>query len=236
MNNNVLIVTGTTDILRSDTETDALMQEVFDMTLNSKIRYSKKHQYDLITLRSLGSDPTGTFDEKDLGFLRVIRCLQYINFYDYVMWIDADALITNNNFSIVDFDIEDEVCLYASWDWNGKYTLNSGNFIIKKNNYINQFINAFMSIGKHVKEKNIWGGEQTTFNHMKSIPEFKNHIKILDHKYLNSAPSREIYGKAWEGRNDIPHPWSTDSFLVHLTGVSNNDRLRILKENFKEYI
>lgn len=236
MNNRVLIVTGTTDILRSDIETDARMQEVFDMTLQSKIRYSKSHQYDLITLRSLGSDPTGTFGEKDLGFLRVIRCFQYLNFYECIMWIDADALITNYNYRIEDFELENEVCLYTSWDWNGRNSLNSGNFIIKKNNHINDFINAFMAIGKQVMERNIWGGEQTTFNHMKSLPEFKNNIKILEHKYLNSAPSREMYSKAWEGRNDIPYPWSKDSFLVHLTGVSNNDRLRILKENFKEYI
>ncbi len=38
----ILVLTGTSDILRSSAETDATMQEVFNLTLPSKQRYVKK--------------------------------------------------------------------------------------------------------------------------------------------------------------------------------------------------
>ena len=42
MNKRVLVLTGTTDILRQPNETDNTMEEVFDLTLPSKQIYVKK--------------------------------------------------------------------------------------------------------------------------------------------------------------------------------------------------
>ena len=103
MNKRVLVLTGTTDILRQPNETDNTMEEVFDLTLPSKQRYVKKYGYDLLSLRSFGKDRQNRFTESDIGFLRVLRAFELLENYDIVMWIDADSIITNHNFSIDDF-------------------------------------------------------------------------------------------------------------------------------------
>ena len=80
MSKRVLVLTGTTDILRQPNETDCTMEEVFDLTLPSKQRYVKKHGYDLLSLRSFGKDKQNRFTEFDLGFLRVLRTFEMLEY------------------------------------------------------------------------------------------------------------------------------------------------------------
>ena len=62
MINRVLLITGTTDIVRNPE--DLSMTEVFDLTLPSKQRYAKKHGYDLLSLRSFGEDKNKVFNKE----------------------------------------------------------------------------------------------------------------------------------------------------------------------------
>ena len=235
MNKKVLVITGTTDILRTAEETDNTMEEVFELTLPSKQRYTKKHGYDLLALRSFGEDKQGTFNPRHLGFLRALRTFEMLQYYDTVMWIDADALITNDNYKIEDF--VDETSLFSvSWDWVGKHTFSTGNFVIKNENNITDFFNMFLLVGKTVIENNQWGEEQTTFNLINQNTSFQNNIKILEHRYLNAVPSREMYGDIWNGRRTPIAPWTPEAFLVHITGIPNKNRIEILNTHFKNYL
>ena len=147
-NKRVLLLTGTTDILRSPNETDNTMEEVFDLTLPSKQRYAKKYGYDLLSLRSFGSDKQNIFKDKHLGFLRALRAFEMLEHYNIVMWIDADSIITNDNFSINDFQIDENHSFYASWDWNNVgHSFSTGNFIIHKTKNTN---NRCFIVLKHI--------------------------------------------------------------------------------------
>lgn len=236
MNKQVLILTGTTDILRTPEETDNTMEEVFDLTLPSKQRYAKKHGYDLLALRSFGKDRNKLFDDTELGFLRELRTFEMLKHYDIVMWIDADSIITNDNFSINDFTIDSDHCFYASWDWTGKLTISTGNFIIQNTNTTEDMFNAFLQVGKHVKDTNQWGWEQTTMNLIYRNTSIGRHIKVLDHKYLGSIPSKKMFMGIWDGRPEPQYPWTNDCFLSHITGVPNKNRIEVLKTSYKEYL
>jgi hypothetical protein len=231
----VLILTGTTDIYRGtpgwpDLE-DATMEEVFDMTLPSKIRYCKKHGYDILALRSFGVDKKNIYKDSDIGALRVIRAIEMLEYYDIVMWVDADSVITNENFSISDFPLDDQCCFYASWDWNGRYSMSTGNFILKLNDSVKYFEQTFNRIKPH------FNSEQETINIMYSNdPTSRNIIKILDHKFLGSIPSKELYREAWATRPQAFYPWNKDSFLLHLTGAPNKRRIDMMNEFFSEYL
>jgi hypothetical protein len=235
MNKKVLVITGTTDILRTAEETDNTMEEVFELTLPSKQRYVKKHGYDLLALRSFGEDKQGTFNPRHLGFLRALRTFEMLQYYDTVMWVDADALITNDNYKIEDF-IDDNCCLFVSWDWGGKNTFSTGNFILKNTLNIDELLKSFLSVGKFVIKHKQWGEEQTTFNLIYNSTSLKENIKILDHKYLNSIPSKKMFRGIWDGRPDPFAPWTHESFLVHITGVPNKNRIDVLKNSFGEYL
>lgn len=237
-NKRVLILTGTSEILRTSEETDNTIEEVFDITFSSKQRYAKKHGYDLLALRSFGSDSNKIFDDIELGFLRELRTFEMLSHYDIVMWIDADSIITNDNYSINDFQLDEDHCFYASWDWNGKYTFSTGNFIIQKCNSTNDMFNKFLQVGKHVKDTNQWGWEQTTMNIIYRQTDLGNHIKVMDHKYLGAIPGIEIYPETSWSKDRMPprFPWNEDAFLCHVTGLKNATRLDILKTHFSKYL
>jgi len=234
-NKRVLLLTGTTDMLRSPNETDNTMEEVFDLTLPSKQRYAKKYGYDLLSLRSFGSDKHNIFKDTHIGFLRTLRAFEMLYNYDTVMWIDADSIITNYNFSVDDFQIDENHSFYASWDWNNiGYSFSTGNFIIHKTKNTNNFFNSFLSTGKQVVDSNTGGEEQTTLNSLYNT--HKNDIKILEHKFLGSIPSKNMFMGIWDGRPETKVPWSEESFLVHLTGITNKNRIEVAKTTFKDYL
>jgi len=230
MKQRILVLTGTTDINRSPSETDNKMEEVFDLTLPSKQRYAKKHGYDLLAIRDFGVDTRYGFKPTEIGFLRAVRAFELLSSYDIVMWIDADSLITNENMGIRDFGLDPNFTFYASYGWFGKTSFSAGNFIIQNTNSTRDFLNTFYSIAKHFPE------EQATLNAMYFNTSFKSVMKILEHRYLGAAPSVEMYAEQWVGRRPIIAPWTEDAFLVHITGIPNYARLNILKNHFNKYL
>ena len=235
-NKRVLILTGTSNIKRDPNETDNTMEEVFDLTLSSKQKYAKKHGYDILAMRSFWSDKNNIFDDKQLGFLRALCTFDMLTNYDIVMWVDADAIITNDEITVQDFKLDDEHSLYVSYDWTGMASFSTGNFILQKTKHIDELYKAFVNIGKQVYDGNHWGEEQTTFNHLYKATPLKNTIKILEHDYLNAVPIQVMESEFWANRQPVKWPWNKNSFLAHITAVSNVHRIKILKNNFKEYI
>ena len=168
-----LILTGYTDLIRSIDSTDNTMEEVFDITLPSKVKYAKKHGYDFLAMRSFGSDKSGNYKDTDIGFLRALRTFEMLEYYDNIMWIDADSLITNLNYKIEDFIVPSDYAFYASYDWLGTNSLSGGNFIIQNNESTKDFLKSFYELSKHYKE------EQTTLNVMYFNTRNKNYILLI---------------------------------------------------------
>jgi len=235
-NKRVLMITGTTDLGKGllpgwPSAEDSYMEEVFNLTLPSKQRYCKKHGYDLLSLRSFGTDKKNRYRHDDIGALRVVRTIEMSEYYDAVMWIDADSIITNDNMSINDFPLNDNFCFYASWDWFGKNSMSTGNFIVTPNQYSNYFETLFHNI------RHNFSNEQETINFMyKNDTQSRNTIKILDHNFLGSVSPKEICKEAWIDRPAPTHPWTKDSFLLHLTGLSNKKRIEMINEYYRKYL
>jgi hypothetical protein len=232
MSNKVLIITGTTDIITDHTSGELPFQVVANTTFSSKLNYANKHGYDFLSLNGFGTDKSGKYNPTEIGYLRILRVFNNIENYDYIMWIDADALITNPNMTIEDFQIDHSI-FYCSYDWSGYYSLNTGNFILKNTPQTKLFIDAFYKISKNYNMPE----EQATINAMYSIPNLKPAIKVLEHKFLNAVPSVDIVKKdIWGNKPSPPCPWKPGDFLVHATGLPNSVRVRIFNECFKNYI
>lgn len=232
----ILVMTGTTDVLRDvhdPDHTDAFFEDVFDLTLPSKQRYVKKHGYDLCALRSFGKDVDGRFDPNSpfwLGPMRILRALDMLQHYDVVMWIDADSVITNDNYKIDDFMPVVGKTFYASYDWHGTSSFSTGNFIVQRTELLDQFMGVFYGSVRNFIE------EQQTLNAIYMGTPLSDTMHILDHRFLGSVPCREMYGVHWDGRPDIPYPWDENSFLAHVGGVRNKARLDILNTHFANHL
>lgn len=230
----VLVVSGATDSERDPNSNDATMQEVFDLTLASKQRYAKKHGYDFLSIRSFGEDQSGVIPRTKygphIGFIRVVRVFELLNAYDTVMWIDADSIVTNDNYKIEDFGVDDHHSFYASYDWEWKMSFSTGNFIVNKTKHTNYLINEFYRVCKNYES------EQATLNDIFRRTNLNVLFRILDHKYLGAIPSIDICKDFWGNRSGIPWPWTKECFLVHLTGLANSTRIDIANRHYNEYL
>jgi hypothetical protein len=240
----VLVLTGYTDSIRDKNSDDAYMKDVFDITLRSKVDYAKTHNYDFMALRSFGKDIRNIFDETKIGQLRFLRAVELLYAYDAVMWIDADSLITNFEYKLESF-IDSSVTFAASYDWSvspkhkthelngwggpGYYPFSTGNFIVQKTSEINKLVDNFYKIGSR------FNSEQEALNVL-ALNKIHDGIKILDHKYLGATPTKQQYAQGWETRQEPYGSWNSESFLVHITGVSNNRRIDILNSHFKDFL
>jgi|688.fasta_scaffold430127_2 hypothetical protein len=233
MNKRVLVLTGTTN--DPSNSNDNTMEEVFDLTLPSKQRYSKKYGYDLLALRSFGNGDVYGFKDTDIGFLKATRTFEMLRYYDIVMWIDADSIITNH-MPITDFPIEDN-SFCASYDWAWKESFSTGNFIIQRTNEFDQLFDIFLQIGKQCSGRLMQ--EQEVLNYMQKNTNLKNTMKSLEHRFLNAVPSFITETPTWKADNNrtgIVSPWSDDCFLAHLTGCTNHDRINLLRDKFANHL
>jgi hypothetical protein len=214
------------------TGSDQGMMEVLDLTIPSKQEYCKKYNYDLLTLRSFAAAPECNFNSTHIGFLRALVTFKQLKYYDNVMWIDADAIITNMNYKIEDF-IQNDACFIASYDWMHFNSFSTGNFIIRRTNDTQKLFERFITISQH--RLNDIMQEQGTLNYIyNELESNKSMFNILPHKFLNSVPEILVDTDTWRNdnnRSSIIGPWTSDCFLAHLTGLSMEERVSILSNN-----
>ena len=123
---------------------------------------------------------------------------------------------------------------YASYDWQWKNSFSMGNFILNKTDKSDLLFDTYYNVGPQFPE------EQMTLNaiYRSDINSLRSTMKVLEHKFLGSIPSVEMYKSvgAWAGRPNIPWPWEEGNFLVHVGGVTNRQRIQILKQYFEKYL
>lgn len=218
---NTLILTGS----------DKSMSNLLDLTIPSKQKYASIHGYDFMALRTFSADTQYGFDSHHIGFLRASFAFKMLRYYDNVMWLDADALVTNFIYKINDF-LSIDACFTASHDWMHYGSFSTGNFILSKNEKTTMLFNLFLTISRY-NLNNILA-EQATFNQIYNNPEHKHFFNVLPHKYLNSVPSFITETKTWKddtSRPTIIQPWTSDSFLAHFTGASTSERINMIENN-----
>ena len=236
-----LLMTGVSDILPPKTN-DVPMEEVFNLTLPSKQRYTEKHGYDLLTMRSFGSGKEYGFKDTNVGLLRMVRAFEMLKHYDVVMWIDADAIITNDKFTIKDsFNLNQDHCFYASYEWAEwcvpHQTFSTGNFILQRTKDTETLFSTFLEVSKNHIEG--FGEEQNAMNWIYKNTTLISTMKILEHLYLNAVPYA-MYMDRIRCYNDIHQkiysPWKDTDFLAHIGGLPNKNRINILNTHFKNYL
>lgn len=246
MSKRVLILTGTTEILRDrgavlpdhlkafQESDDNTMTEIYNLTLPSKQRYAQRHGYDFMSMLSFGSASQFGFKETHIGFLRALRAFQMTMLYDVVMWVDADAMITNSDMSVDAFGLDSNHSLYTSFDWQWRNSFSMGNFIIQRTNRLQELFNAFVQVGQLYLEG--MGEEQKTLNHIYKASNLSDTIKILDHSYLNGVPKQVETAPCWSGRERVLSPWKEGDFLAHFTGLDNRSRIDIIRNHFSKHL
>jgi hypothetical protein len=241
----VLIITGTTDIGRPEDSNDSSHEELFELTLPSKQKYAKKRGYDLLIMRSFGDsypygltkNDTAWPHNEHIGFLRAITAFEMLFIYETVFWIDSDSIITNHDYDLNTFGVNPEKTLYSSYDWEWKNSFSTGNFILHRTPVWKELFRLFLQLASQNFSKHS-AQEQATLNFIHKHTEMSKTIQILEHKYLNAVPKVLEKTNTWTSskRSNINWPWDKNCFLAHIGGLTNNERIEIIKNNFSQYI
>ena len=142
--------------------------------------------------------------------------------FDWVLYIDSDAAVSNFNYKIEDIikRHSDKEIIIAQ-DSNG---VNNGVFLIKNTENMKKFLE------KSYGDRNFYHSktpEQSAMFYYLQQDEYKNLVGIesphLMNAYLNG------YADLKSTKEDIKN-WDKDSFIVHFFQLSTKDRVNLFKQ------
>ena len=145
---------------------------------------------------------------------RIPLILKYINDYDYVIWIDADAFFYNDANNIVDI-INDNINynFIFSNDY-GNNNINTGVYIVKNSQYSIDFLTRWLydeDLYKNNKHPYWWDQGVLIEMFNQNILDIKNNCIIVDYGVLQHFFEGETF--------------PNKSFIFHLAGRSREIRI-----------
>ncbi len=154
------------------------------------------------------------------GFDKISTIYDTFNLYDIdvIFSRDMDTLITNFHTKVEDF-LEDGKDFYITKDFNG---INAGSFIIKKTAWSKFFITYLES---KKGQPGMYCEQNAIEAYMAEFPDDEK-IKILPHPSINSY-HYPLYPEIPPQTHEQGQ-WQMGDFVLHLPGVSMEQRLKIL--------
>ena len=144
------------------------------------------------------------------GKVKLVQELLNTNNFDYILFLDADAIISDFSQNIEDF-IDNEYNMIFAEDIGHHSSMNTGVFLVKNNEWSKNFLNIWWESGETFKGKDsqdlpimeenlektgyfkhaLWH-EQTCITLLyRSSDELKNHIKIISSRSFNHREYNE---------------------------------------------
>ena len=190
-------------------------------------KYSKLHNYEYLRLDNCPKEESSTY------WCKIYKVKEYLNKYDYVMWVDSDTIITNYNKSLDEFISkfgEPDIIIGEDEQTNRFLPiniLNAGVFLIKNSKIGKEFIDDCLNkIPDNCiinnKEQGVWAGvcyEQGIMNILLKT-------KYKDHFYLDKDKTF-IFNHTFN--SDLNYD---NNFILHLPSSTTKSR----NTTFKKYI
>lgn len=191
------------------------MKEVADLTIPTHIKFAE----------TLGWDQTSLVaQQEDCLWAKMDLISHHLEKpYDVVLWIDADAMITNTNKSIDDILSQNENSdVFLTADING---LNAGIMVIINTDKTKCFFHACRTYGK-----TLFGdrpnGEQQAIRHFSLAYPYDGIVHYLK----NQRDLNSYYPNLYEYPNSELAHWEKGDFILHLPGTPNDKRVEIFNE------
>ena len=145
---------------------------------------------------------------------RIPLILKYLNDYDYVMWIDADAFFYNDANNIVDIINDNRNYNFIFSNDIGNNNINTGVYIVKNSQYSIDFLIRWLydeDLYKNNHYPHWWDQGVLIEMFNQNILDIKNNCIIFDYGVLQHFFEGEI----------LPNK----SFIFHLAGQSREIRI-----------
>lgn len=201
---------------------DANMASVGDLTAPNIAWYARRHGYhfERVTRYLPGTHPSW----------QKIRLIQErLPHYDAILWIDADAVVTNPNM-LVEEILGTHRGLVVSTDWtypapeDAIKHFSLGNFIVR--NCPESFrILELAAARTEWANAPLWE-QQAIQEEYRANPEIRPWVQVLPRRALNAVPATPA--------TNGPEPWQRGDFICHYTYLANEERRRLIPEAIVE--
>lgn len=187
-------------------------KEKMKLGIKSKQLYCKKHGYDFI------DDETVYDNTRPFAWSKILMIKKYLPYYDYVVWMDADTMIMNDNIKLENIIGEHENNLEFLLTRDVSNTINTGIIFVKYSYLSFIFLDLIYSKTQFINT-HYW--EQDSFNDIYENDEknFKESCKILP----------------MEKQNIFNCPvglYTKDTFLIHFYGPRCSDWIEKSMKDF----
>lgn len=167
-------------------------KEITKYSRENKILYAKKHGYYFIEDESIYIEGA-----KEIPWYKILLILKYLDKYDYIVWMDADLLVMNNEIKLE--DIIEKYSNYSIICGNCPRMINTGMLFVKNNDFSKQFLmDVFNNVYDPASDpsERYYNYEQGSFINLwdKNHLESKIYIKITNPREMNSYWYNYHYG------------------------------------------
>lgn len=174
----------------------------------SKAMYAAKHDYDACLYNEY-------LDKTRLGYwYKVIAVQKNIEQYDWVFYLDSDAIIMNHNIRLEDL-IDDHYDMVATHD-GGPVPILSGQFLIKNSAWSRQFLKDWYNVGDTHIQPGFDGGALIKL--FTENEEIRQHIKII--------PVDKMGSYMWS--------YKEGDFIIQFAGLTHDDKEKYMKEYYEK--
>lgn len=172
--------------------------------MTSQELHARTHGYDRIT------DESVFVPERDATWSKIPLLQKYLPKYDYIMWIDGDVLITNQDRKIEDFIelLDPDKILLIGKDFQG---LNAGVFVIRN---CPLALDLLADAWKREELAHVLFHEQTAITDLLTTPKYKGMVQIIPHRFINIM-------NAYDYRMDPRIHWLPGDFCIHFAGIKD---------------
>lgn len=192
------------------TSYDSSFESLCSYTNPIKEEYCLRHGYDFIA-RKIDSDVHPTW-------VRFHLLHDLFEVYDWIMWMDADAFITNPEIKLESL-VGPNDDLIISLDIHG---LNTGVFLTRNSEWSKGFFRKFLEVEAQYPG---YGGDQIAMNRTLFVDRWDDTgtVRYPKQKTLNSY-LYEFYGQKFEDGQ-----YSHGDFVLHLPGLTNQKRIEVIE-------
>lgn len=205
----------------------AAWDELAAITCETHKRYCDRWGFDYDVDRSdLVDSRQGGEKISIRGFVKFNRILHFMPMYKYVLWLDADLVVTNLEYRM----FFERAPIMACYDWNG---FNSTVQLIRSTPRAQAFYWACNNTGRDLFLYHGWH-EMEAMRYFSSKPPYQSMIDcisvkevcaVLPDEYVEAGVPREIMA---------PYAWEPGDFAVHLSALSLPRRIDLAQKYAQE--
>jgi hypothetical protein len=197
-------------------------KELGEFTVLSMKEYADRHGLHLKVFTD-GFNRTRAFQWSKIQFIRRV-----LPDYDWVWWLDADAIITNHKNTYSKFLLQDADIVIGNQPETDSFC-NTGSFFIRNCPFSFWLLDE---IWKRDDLANKTFYEQTALSNLYEKGMCKNRVKLIPFRQINSFC--DAYAERLGGAiPDEKLQWHVGDFVAHCCGYSVSHRLEILREFWK---